>query len=307
MYIFLSVFIISFVGMCGLFWKLAVKSQNPKRIPIDSTPEMSYEDITFNSGSEKICGWFIAKKDNKIHKVNLSNAPLIILVHGWGSNRTRMLRYVNPLYDAGFSILLFDVRSHGESDAVSALTVKTFRDDVTSAIHYAASRPDVNPNQIGILAHSFGGFGSTLAIRDNVNIKALITDSMPAQFKTIMESYLSRYKLPFFPIGYILLKLGLFRAKISRKEMNDFDVIKALEQRQTPVLMIHSVNDDYVPSSELEYIIEHASPPVDYLYVESEGHRHSETDPRFWENVISFLTNNFSHNQLTYESIQKYD
>lgn len=298
MYILLIVSFILFLGVCGLFWKLAIKSQSPKRLPIDSTPQMSYEDISFTSDSDMIYGWFITNKEKD---EGHSKAPLILLVHGWGSNRARMLRYVNPLYEAGFAILLFDVRSHGESDAVTALTVKTFRDDVAAAIQYAESRPDVNPDQIGILAHSFGGYGSTLAIREHVNVRALVTDSMPAQFRTIMESYLSRYKLPFFPIGYILLKIGLFRAKISRKELEDFDVVKALGQRQTPTLLIHSVNDNYVPSSELDYIIKHTNPSVDYLYVDSEGHRRSETDPLFWDNVLLFLTINLIHNQLTNE------
>lgn len=294
MYVFLSVSIILVVVVCGLFWKVAVKSQTPKRLPIDSTPQMSYEDISFTSHSDMVYGWFISNKRNK---ESYSKSPLILLVHGWGSNRARMLRYVNPLYEAGFSILLFDVRSHGESDAVPALTVKTFREDVEAAIHYAWSRGDVNPDQIGILAHSFGGYGSTLAIKNKLNIKALITDSMPAQFRTIMESYLSKYKLPFYPIGYLLLKLGFLRAKISKNELEELDVIKALDQSHTPVLLIHSINDDYVPASELDHIIEHASPSVEYLYVESLGHRRSETDPRFWENVLPFLTSKLNHNK----------
>jgi pimeloyl-ACP methyl ester carboxylesterase len=270
----------------GALWKMGVKSQTPRRLSNKTTPPMFYEDITFTSHKAKIKGWFIPGKDN--NPMN-SSPPLIILVHGWGSSRSSMLRYALPLYMEGYSLLLFDVRSHGESDGIPALTVKTFRDDVIAAVHYAKKRHDVDPMNIGILSHSFGGFGSVLTLKNDMNIKALVTDSMPVQFRTIMEAALSRYKLPYFPFGYLLLKVGFLRAKISKRERQEFDVVSALNHRNTPVLLVHSIHDDYVPSSELDFVVEHVSQEVEYLHVNSKGHRSSETDPRFWQNVIPFL------------------
>lgn len=275
----------------GALWKMGIKSQTPRRMLNKVTPPMFYEDITFTSHSAKVKGWFIPSKNNESKgsdSMSLTR-PLIILVHGWGASRSTMLRYALPLYAEGYSLLLFDVRSHGESDGVPALTVKTFRDDVIAAVQYAKNRHDVDPTNIGIVSHSFGSFGSVLTLKNDMNIRALVTDSMPVQFRTIMEAALSRYKLPYFPFGYLLLKVGFLRAKISKRERQEFDVVSALNNRKTPVLLVHSIHDDYVPSSELDFVVEHVSQEVEYLHVNSKGHRSSETDPRFWQNVIPFL------------------
>jgi pimeloyl-ACP methyl ester carboxylesterase len=275
----------------GAMWKMGVISQTPKRLSNKVTPPMFYENIAFTSHSAKIKGWFIPSENNKSKDNDSMNSayPLIILVHGWGSNRSSMLRYALPLYAEGYSLLLFDVRSHGESDSVPALTVKTFRDDVIAAVQYAKKRHDVDPTNIGIVSHSFGGFGSVLALKKELNIRALVTDSMPVQFRTIMEAGLSRFKLPYFPFGYILLKVGFLRAKISKEERQEFDVVSALDQRNTPVFLVHSLLDDYVPSSELDFVVQNVSKEVEYLHVNKKGHRSSETDPLFWQHVLPFL------------------
>lgn len=275
--------------MTTIIWKLAVISQTPKKVPVTITPDLPYEDISFISGTDEVKGWFIPSETKDYGK-----APLVILVHGWGANRARMLRYVKPLYQSGYSLLLFDVRSHGESDSVKALTVEIFRDDCIAAIQYSKSRTDIDPNQIGILAHSFGGFGSIIANKEDLGINAVVSDSAPCQFSTIMKASLKRFKLPYYPLGPIMAKIMFIRAGISRKELREFMVPQAIQNRKSPILMIHSKKDDYVPSTELDYILGYVN--ILHLYVESIGHRSSEKDPQFWKTVLPFLKENLSNN-----------
>ncbi len=282
--LFLGVLIIVIGGFAAL-WKLAVKSQLPKRLSVNTFPDIPYEDITILNGDFKLNGWFIPAKGKEDNN-NIQN-PLIILVHGWGSSRVRMKRYIYPIYEEGYSILMFDVRGHGDSDAYATPTVKTFRDDVVAAIQYARKRSDVDSSRIGILSHSFGAFGSVLANKNELGIKALVSDSMPVRFSTIMKASLKSYKIPYFPIGYILSRIVFIRSGITRKELRELDTCEALLQRKAPVLLIHSKNDDYIPSTELDFIIKNQR--VDHLFVESIGHRSSETDPLFWDNVIPFF------------------
>ncbi|MET3697889.1 serine aminopeptidase S33 family [Bacillus oleivorans] len=282
MYIWIISVFIFFVALAAIVWQLAVISQTPRRVPLDTKPDFPLEKVTFKSGSEKVAGWFIPIQTNQHEK-----SPLIILVHGWGSNRAKMKRYVKPLFDAGYALLLFDVRSHGESDEVHALTVKTFRDDILAAVQYAKTKKGIDPVRIGVLAHSFGGFGSILANQHDIGVKAIVADSTPAQISTIMKAALKKYKLPYFPLGPVISKIMFVRARISAKELKEFDVPNALRERKAPALLIHSKMDDYVPSSELDYILENVDVP--HLYVESKGHRSSESDPQFWPQVLSFF------------------
>ncbi|QED46142.1 alpha/beta hydrolase [Cytobacillus dafuensis] len=290
----MTIFILCLLGFFLLaaygVWTIGVKSQTPKRVELTETPKMPFEDVSIPGKTGKLKGWFIPSVNRGVEK-----SPLIMIVHGWGSSRSRMLRYVEPLYIAGYSLLLFDIRGHGDSDGVKALTVKTFRDDVVSAVIYAQKRKEVDPYRIGILAHSFGGFGSLLANKRRLGIKALVTDSIPTQFRTIMETALKKYKLPYFPLGPILTKLMFIRAGIKSDELKGFDARQALNEQKTPILMIHSKNDHYVPPSELTYLIENQpahSETIEFLFVESKGHRSSETDLKFWQEVIPFFERN---------------
>lgn len=268
-------------------WLMTVKSQTPKRVSSQRKPELPYEEIIITSEHANLKGWFIPAQGQKD-----TQSPLIILVHGWGSSKSRMLRYITPLNEAGYALLLFDIRNHGESEGIKALSVKTFRDDCIAAAQYAQQRKDINPHRIGVLAHSFGGFGSILANTKQLDIKALVTDSMPARLRTIMAAALKEYKLPYIPLGPIIAKLMFFRAGISGKEQAGLNVRQALSQQRSPVLLVHSKYDHYVPPTELDYLVESQEfdhDRIGYLYVESNGHRSSETDPRFWEHVIPFF------------------
>lgn len=287
-YVWIGCVIILFLGAAMGIWKLGVKSQTPKRVTTTKVPDLVYEDVVINSGNSVLKGWFIPAPEQKEER-----SPLVILVHGWGSSKSRMLRYAGPLSQAGYSLLLFDIRGHGESDEVKALTIKTFRDDILSAVQYAQTRADIDPRRIAILGHSFGAMGSIIANKKQLGIKAVVTDSMPARIRTVMEVNLRQYKLPYFPLGPILSKLMFIRGELSSKELIDFNVLEALNQRKSPVLLIHSKHDDYVPFGELTYLVENIKPvegaEAEYLYVESKGHRSSETDPLFWKQVLHFL------------------
>lgn len=275
-------------------WLLCIKGQTPQRVT-GKTPDVPYEEVTFISNKATLKGWFIPAPNHRDIEVNNGEfrSPLIILAHGWSSSKSRMLRYVMPLHQAGYALLLFDSRSHGESDGIKAPSAKSFREDVIAAVKYAKTRKEIDPERIGILGHSFGAFGTLFALKNDIGVKAVVTDSMPVRFRTIMEVSLSQYKLPYYPLGPILMKLMFFRARLTAQELRDnFDLPLIFKQRTAPVFMVHSKNDNYVPSTELDYLLasQHDSDEqVEYLYVESKGHRSSETDPRFWKQVIPFF------------------
>lgn len=272
-------------------WGIAVKGQTPRRLKITQTPDVPYEEVTISSDGDQLKGWFIKAQQNEPADSN-GQAPLIIIVHGWGSSKQRMLRYTKPLIEANYALLLFDIRSHGESDEVKVASAKIFRNDVLAALNYAKGRRDVDPQRIGILAHSFGAFGSVIANKEDIGIKALVTDSMPTRFETMVQASLVRFNMPYYPLGPILARIMYFRAGFTAKQLEDFKVPQALSEQKSPVLLIHSIHDDYVPASELTYLIDNnylQNDQVDYLFVESKGHSHSVKDPTFWQHVLPFF------------------
>ncbi len=271
--------------IAALVWNAAVRSQSPKRKPIEKLPEYPYEAIEWTSAGEPIQGWFIPPGSTvEDHE---QPAPVIVIAHGWGSNRSSMLRYVPSLHEEGYAILLYDARGHGESGDVHAVSGLTMRDDLRAAIAYVATRPDIDRKRIGVIGHSLGAFGSILAAGSGEHrMKALVTDAMPAQISTMVAAELGRKKLPRFPFVQLVPAIIGLRSGAPRSQ---YDPILAINQSSTPILMIHSRGDDFIPSTELDYVIRHIVRKIDYLFLTNEGHGSAAYEDEFWNHTLSFF------------------
>jgi pimeloyl-ACP methyl ester carboxylesterase len=265
-------------------YAMGVKSQKPKRKAIDRFPAVPYEEVQWHSQGDEIKGWFIPTNV----KLQEKSAPMVIIAHGWGSNRVSMLRYIDTLHKEGYALLVYDARSHGESAGIPATSGISIRDDLLSALDYGGSRPEVDPESIGVLGHSLGAFGSVLALTRACNrIRAVITDAMPARTQTMMESELRKHRIPLFPLVHILPWIWYIRSHVSPRETN---IAAAINSCNVPLLMIHSRRDNIIPAEEMDYIrsIAHR-PAMDYVYLNCEGHSSSAKEPIFWEHVLPFL------------------
>jgi pimeloyl-ACP methyl ester carboxylesterase len=158
-----------------------------RRAPIDRTPAevgMDYESVAFRAGDGVgLKGWFIPSGAAE-------PGPAIVVIHGWMWNRlgnvagkvpiddrdVDFLPVTRTLHDAGFHVLLFDLRRHGESEAGRDLL--TFGPiearDFVGAVNYLRSRPDVDGQRIGALGISMGGSIALHGAPDCQPIKALL-------------------------------------------------------------------------------------------------------------------------------------
>ena len=157
-----------------------------RRAPIERTPAevgLDYEDVAFKAGDGvDLKGWFIPSGETR--------GPAVVLVHGWMWNRVGnvagkvpvddrdvdFLPVTKALHDAGFGVLLFDLRRHGESEQSRHLV--TFGPiearDFVGAVNYLRSRADVDGQRIGALGISMGGSIALHGAPDCQPIKALL-------------------------------------------------------------------------------------------------------------------------------------
>ena len=275
----------------GGAWMVSAKMQQPKRRPIEAVPQAPYETVRFESEGVPMAGWLIRPESAD------TGTPLatVVVAHGWGSNRSRVLRYAHPLVAAGYNVFVYDARCHGESGSIKAPTGLMFKADIRAAVETAAKLPGVDAARMAVLGHSMGGLGALLACADGLKVRAVITDNSPLTLETIIRSELRRRKLPAFPLDRIIPRVWLYRAGIpysavARIDMPGWVAANAeavREGRGTPVLMIHATGDPIVPADELRRVVGRA--PVEHRFVEADGHSSSERDPAFWETVLPFL------------------
>jgi len=272
----------------AVLWRIGVASQQPRWLPNVEQPSVPYEEVEFRSQGSRLKGWLMVPADGREHE----KYPTVIVVHGWGSNRSRVLRYVEPLYQSGYAVMVYDGRSHGDSEAIKAPSAIMFRDDVEAAVQYAKGNPVLDPDKIAILGHSLGGYGAVLAMGRGLDVRAIVTDSMPIRFETMLRAELARRKLPLFPLSTIIPFIWLWRAKISRAEFRKANIPAILKENnqgcKLPVLMIHSRRDGFILPDDLLRMVRDI--PVEHQLVEVDGHSVSEQDPAFWPSVLPFLT-----------------
>ncbi|TJY42799.1 alpha/beta fold hydrolase [Cohnella pontilimi] len=272
---------------------MTAKAQQPRPIPNSMEPTVPFEYVEWTSGGGKVRGWMLPQP-------GAGKSPAVLVAHGWGSNRARVLRFAIPLHEAGFAVLMYDARSHGESEKHPAPTGLMFRDDLLAALEWLRNRADIDTGRVGVLGHSLGGFGAVLALAEGAPIAALVTDSMPVKFDTMIGAELSRRKLPRYPLAHVIPRIMAMRSGISRSIMKKADPAKILADnlkgRNIPVLLVHSRGDGYIPSTELDHVLLN-NPQLPHLYVDVSGHSSSEQDPAFWPAVLGFFQTHLGMNK----------
>lgn len=153
------------------------------RYPADL--RLTAEDVVFPSqDGVTLRGWFI-------HRANDDGtpAPAVVFVHGWPWNRCgnragatvlpdRTVDFLEPasaLSNAGFHVLLFDLRNHGLSDASPPVTFGVHEArDVIGAVTMLRTRRDVDGTRIGLIGYSMGANAALRAAPDCAPIRSIV-------------------------------------------------------------------------------------------------------------------------------------
>jgi hypothetical protein len=98
---------------------------------------LPFDVVAVPSDAGPLPGWFVPAPGGR-------PAPVVVLVHGWESNRARMLPNARFLHAAGFATLMFDVRGHGDNPPETLpISGSEFGADARAATELAADRLDV--------------------------------------------------------------------------------------------------------------------------------------------------------------------
>jgi pimeloyl-ACP methyl ester carboxylesterase len=149
---------------------------------------MSYEDVVYPARDDglEISGWYISCR-----KPGTESTPAIVMVHGKNSSRTwefdqYFLDVAQALHQAGSTVLLIDLRGHGQS-AESRFSFGLYeRRDVLGAVDYLISRGH-QPGKIGLLGSSMGAASVIGAAVEDKAVGAVFTDSLFADVYPIIQ------------------------------------------------------------------------------------------------------------------------
>lgn len=178
----------------------------------------------------------------------------IVIAHGWGTNREVMLPLARPLQAEGWNVLLFDMRNHGESDGDDFSSMPRFAEDIEAAVDWIRAQPGHADEPVGLLGHSVGGAAALLAASGRDDIAAVVSLSTFAHPADMMRRWLKWKKLPFFPVGWYVLR---YVERVIGHRFDAIAPINTLPRLRCPVLLVHGRDDPVIPAADAERLHAH--------------------------------------------------
>jgi len=203
---------------------------------------LDFETVHFPSRRDKLrlAAWFVPNKDTD---------RSIILVHGRNASKQNAISGKLPelaaeLHHAGFSVLMMDLRGHGESEGKRYTWGVCEQWDVLGAVDCLLNVGFL-PGKIAVLGISLGGAAVIGAAAKETAIGAMVLESTFADLiDLVAPNWKKESGLPmlFLPGVYLMWKL-LYG--INPKDVKPVEDIVQVEPR--PVLILHSETDEMIP------------------------------------------------------------
>ncbi|HEX2909415.1 MAG TPA: alpha/beta fold hydrolase [Chloroflexia bacterium] len=247
-----------------------------------STPAdegLSFENISFQSPASDhatMRGWWIP---------NNKSGRALILLHGQNNNRDEYLPFAKTMWNNGYSILMYDMRGHGQSDGFTHSYGEYEQVDVLGAVDFLKQR-GIKPASIGIFGRSMGGAVAIMAMSQTSEIAAGISDS---GFANWAERERKRLFL-FYP-----------GVELACKVLQNFDIqsvqpVKSIQSVNRPILLIQGEDDTVVPVQDAYDLKQAGGSNVELWLVPGAGHVQAELKQpeEYWRRVQSFFNTNLA-------------
>lgn len=196
------------------------------------------QDVTLPSREAgiEISGWWVAAAE--------PGAPAVVVVHGHNACKRdhAVLLPAGMLHRHGFSVLLIDLRDHGEStfeDGRYAGGTEEYR-DVLGAWDWVRRDRGIPPDRIGLLGVSLGAATTLIATGEEPAVAAAWEDSSYADIGVAIRAELARNGYPaFLEAGGIAMARILSGDDFASR--SPLDAVRKLDGR--PLFVTHGTSD----------------------------------------------------------------
>ncbi len=288
---------------------LAKALLHPIRQPLVKSPKdygMEYNELEFKSEDGlNLKGWYIPSTSNKLiifthpspftrYGFSTKHQPLFKI----SNIEVQLLRTVKHLHDAGYNVLSFDFRNHGESaPAHNGFTsIGMFEwQDVIGAVNYVQSQENLKDMELAFVSHCLGANSTIRAISERPEIfkdlKCL------AVIQPISTDMLTKCTLKdMYPIFSGLYNGINKKAKqYTGMHFEDMAPTKYLKDIHVPIFYAQVKSDPWTTPSDVQKFYDMTTSEKELFWIEGDlkrfdGYNYFGDHP---EKLLSFLNKNF--------------
>ncbi len=228
----------------------------------------------------------------------------VILVHGWQTNKTGMGYVAAKLLAQGYSVLVLDLRGHGESGGSYATFGYREALDVQSAVYWV--RRHESADRIALFGYSSGAVASLIAASKTPEVVAVVADSAYVDLEDVLQResrllghlpqgvqvpWQHRVRLWLFTTpGFSWLSRAVFRVRTGvALEPPEANVLSAVERiANAHVLYLAADRDPVVPRAVTERLYRAtASTHKQLSIMPGTAHSAQHGDPRAYATAVN--------------------
>lgn len=215
----------------------------------------------------------IGKKDYVLNceytETNPGSKKIVILSHGYTSNRYGAVKYVGVFSRLGYNCIIYDCRGHGSNQPAATTIGNLESQDLNELIKdtYTRFGEDI---ELGLHGESMGAATSISVLRYHPKVRFVVADCPFASLPELLK-YLYDKK----HIGFLLDPVRKMTKKFYHVNLKKTCPRAALAGNKVPVCLIHGTADTYIPPQNSDQLAEATSGYKEVHKIE--GARHAES------------------------------
>lgn len=227
-------------------------------MPIDEVIKPNLNVLKLSNGKYKTEAWEINTNNKK--------KKYIIFFHGLGQNISSNQDIYKKILKKGYAVLAPEYGEFGSN--TDKMTAKVIKKQTAMALEYLNKKGIPNEN-IGVIGFSMGSFPAIEMASKNKNLKFLVLISPFNSLRNEVELLTkgTTIRLPKL-LKYSINKFPFLLNHID----NIFKNNKKLKSIESPVYLIHSLNDKIVPQKSTEDIANKVMHLKQFILLEKGGH-----------------------------------
>lgn len=168
------------------------------------TAPFKVQSLSWKSDQFNVQGWLILPESTP----RAGKLPLVTIVHG-GPAAAFQPAFLGPgrarlLLENGYALLLPNPRgSYGQGESFAAANVRDFGygdlRDILAGLDAAVAAAPIDPEKMGIMGHSYGGFMSMWAVTQTQRFKAAVAGAGISNWQSYYgENGIDEWMIPYF-------------------------------------------------------------------------------------------------------------